>query len=133
MSWSPDGKQIAIKGRRRDNSNDELAVVTLSNPSRLQVIPTPAKVGGDFAWTSDGRHLLFPMLSVETRRNELHAVDITNPGNPKPWPNQPTDRQISGVNVSQDGRWLAITARPDPRLIPWEIESGTPSNQSPAR
>jgi Tol biopolymer transport system component len=133
MSWSPDGKQIAIKGRRRDNSIDELAVVTLSNPSRLQVIPTPAKIGGDFAWTSDGRHLLFPMLSVETRRNELHAVDLTNPGNPKPWPNQPTDRQISGVNVSQDGRWLAITARPDPRLIPWEIESGTPSNQSPAR
>ncbi|HBE62937.1 MAG TPA: TolB protein [Rhodopirellula baltica] len=128
MCWSPDGKRIALKGRRRDNSQDEIAVVTLSNPSRLQVIPTPAKLGGDLGWASDSLQILFPMLSAETRRTQLHCVDVTNPGTPKLWPNQPSDRQISGVSLSKDGKWLAITARPDPRTVPWQDQLDASSN-----
>lgn len=133
MSWSPDGKKIAIKGRRRDNSGDEIAVVTLSSPARLRVIDTPAKVGGDMSWSSDSRHLLFPMQVIESKRNQLHFVDVESPGVPKIWPNQPIDRQISGVDLSRDGKWLAITARPDPRVVPWQNQSEPSSNPLSSR
>ncbi|WDQ18877.1 DUF1583 domain-containing protein [Rhodopirellula sp. P2] len=133
MCWSPDGKQIAIKGRRRDNSNDEVAVVTLSPPNRLQVLATPAKVGGDFGWSSDSRDLLFPMLDAESRRTRLHSIDVTAPGLPMPWPNQPNDRQIAGVDLSHDGKWLAITARPEPRVVPWETRPDSSPEQAPVR
>lgn len=133
ISWSPDGELIAIKGRRRDNSDDEIAVVTVSAPSRLRVLASPTKIGGEFSWSSDSRHLLFPMLDIESGRSRLHSIDVAASGLPKIWPNQPSDRQIFGIDLSTDGTWFAFTAEPESRVVPWRRQPESSPYQAPAR
>ena len=125
MGWSPDGKHIALKGRRRDDGGDEIAVATLSQPGRVNIILADFKGGNsDFCWTRDSRKVVLPLRAEASNESLLFAIDHRAGGPPEPLTGQPPDRRISGADWSLDGQWLAITATAKPVPIVW---SGQPA------
>ncbi|WP_197167967.1 DUF1583 domain-containing protein [Neorhodopirellula pilleata] len=119
MCWSPSARQIALKGRRRDGSGDEIAVVRLSNPVDLKVlVPNLKYGGGDLAWSPDGQRLVVPTLGGNAKESQLYEIDL-NTGGLVLLPNQPSDRTILTAAWSPDGRSLAICGKSAPKQIPW--------------
>lgn len=131
MCWSPGGDRVALKGRRRDGSGDEIAVVTLARPARLTTIVSNFKSGGgDLCWSPDGKRLIVPMVSPGTKSSRLYEVDLRADGELRLVPKLPIDRTILTATRSPDGKWLAITGKYKPSQVPWMANGETDSSST---
>lgn len=111
MCWSRDSQRVCFKGMRRTDSKQELAVVEATGSSQgFEVLFSNEQgLGGDIAWHPDGHRVLFPKNHAGSTK--LFFVDRRKPGTAELWPDQP-DMQITSVDWSRDGRFLAVTALP---------------------
>ncbi|MEV6479664.1 hypothetical protein [Streptomyces sp. NPDC051576] len=105
VSWSPDGKRLAVL-RRDDDGVQQLFVVTVSDGSAQQVTTGSAKVE-DPAWSPDGKHIA--VCIQKTSGWQIHVVDPSRPGAE---PRQVTHQSRRALDPvwSPDGRSFAYTA-----------------------
>ncbi|MDT8321278.1 MAG: S41 family peptidase [Xanthomonadales bacterium] len=106
--FSPDGSQIAFTGQYRGDEQVYLIDVAGGAPRQLTFYPTagplPARWGTDhqvYAWTPDGRHILFRSQRHSALQRRLFQVPAAG-GLPSPLP---MPRAGSG-DYSPDGRQL---------------------------
>jgi dipeptidyl aminopeptidase/acylaminoacyl peptidase len=129
--WSPDGKQVAFLSDRDGPPNIYLFAIGGGEAHSL----TAAKSGvRDFAWAGDGSRIAFlaadpPSDSTQKTEEEtagvqvidgwysrarLHLLDL---GSRKVKTITGPDRQVDGFTWAPDGRRLAISVRPTPRVL----------------
>ncbi|MCA9045569.1 MAG: PD40 domain-containing protein, partial [Planctomycetaceae bacterium] len=110
LVWSADEKLLALT----TNSDQEIAIfIVAANSSG----PAPRNVwrgnavdfGGDLAWSPDGKRIVFPLYSQESRRMTLHELDVTNPGTPVEVVGDKSTADVTGCCFSPDGKWLVYT------------------------
>lgn len=104
VSWSPDGKRLAVL--RRQDGVQQLFVVTVADGSARQLTTGTAKVE-DPAWSPDGKHIAICLQ--KTSGWQIHVVDPAQPGAE---PRQVTHQSRRALDPvwSPDGRYFAYTA-----------------------
>ncbi|MEW1824777.1 protein kinase [Streptomyces sp. NPDC088196] len=104
VSWSPDGKKLAVL--RRQVGVQQLFVVTVADGSAQQLTTGTAKVE-DPAWSPDGKHIAICLQ--KTSGWQIHVVDPARPGAE---PQQVTHQARRALDPvwSPDGRYFAYTA-----------------------
>lgn len=104
VSWSPDGKRLAVL--RRQDGVQQLFVVTVADGSARQLTTGTAKVE-DPAWSPDGKHIAICLQ--KTSGWQIHVVDPARPGAE---PRQVTHQARRALDPvwSPDGRYFAYTA-----------------------
>ncbi|WP_405989866.1 protein kinase domain-containing protein [Streptomyces sp. NBC_00986] len=104
VSWSPDGKRLAVL--RRQDGVQQLFAVTVADGSVQQLTTGTAKVE-DPAWSPDGKHIAICLQ--KTSGWQIHVVDPARPGAE---PRQVTHQARRALDPvwSPDGRYFAYTA-----------------------
>ncbi|MET8449072.1 protein kinase [Streptomyces sp. NPDC005209] len=104
VSWSPDGRKLAVLGRQ--NGVQQLFVVNVSDRSVQQLTTGTGKVE-DPAWSPDGKHIAICLQ--KTSGWQIHLVDPSNPGSE---PRQVTHQSRRALDPvwSPDGKYFAYTA-----------------------
>ena len=104
VSWSPDGKRLAVL--RRQDGVQQLFAVTVADGSAQQLTTGTAKVE-DPAWSPDGKHIAICLQ--KTSGWQIHVVDPARPGAE---PRQVTHQARRALDPvwSPDGRYFAYTA-----------------------
>lgn len=104
VSWSPDGKRLAVL--RRQDGVQQLFAVTVADGSAQQLTTGTAKVE-DPAWSPDGKHIAICLQ--KTSGWQIHVVDPSRPGAE---PQQVTHQARRALDPvwSPDGRYFAYTA-----------------------
>jgi hypothetical protein len=104
VSWSPDGKRLAVL--RRADGVQQLFAVNVSDGSAQQLTTGSGKVE-DPAWSPDGK--LIAVCLQETSGWQVHVVDPAQPGaEPRQVTHQP--RRALDPVWSPDSRYFAYTA-----------------------
>ena len=132
LSWSDDGRRLALELRARDNKDRWLATWdsaggVLTPRHRLT---DPAWINWDFneiGWLRDNETLWF--LSEETGSSQLYRLS-TNSGEIRrltPEGAPPVKYEVSAPSLSRDGRYLYYTAnREHPgKYELWRVDAGT--------
>lgn len=105
MCWSPDSQQIVFKGRLPDRK--EIAIVTVDGGPRLQTrFGTNVQFGSDFAWSPDGRRILFDMQAQS--RSLVHQLDLEAEDPPKIVPEANTAWNWTTGCYSPNGEWMLL-------------------------
>lgn len=104
VSWSPDGKRLAVL--RRADGAQQLFVVTVSDGSAQQLTTGTAKVE-DPAWSPDGKHIA--VCLQKTSGWQIHVVDPARPGAEPVQVTHQARRALDPV-WSPDGKYFAYTA-----------------------
>jgi Tol biopolymer transport system component len=104
VSWSPDGKRLAVL--RRQDGVQQLFVVTVADGSARQLTTGTGKVD-DPAWSPDGKHIA--VCLQKTSGWQIHVVDPSQPGAE---PRQVTHQSRRALDPvwSPDSRYFAYTA-----------------------
>ncbi|MEV0181885.1 protein kinase [Streptomyces sp. NPDC050625] len=104
VSWSPDGRQLAVL--RRQDGVQQLFVVNVSDGSAQQLTTGTGKVE-DPAWSPDGKHIA--VCLQKTSGWQIHLVDPSQPGAE---PRQVTHQSRRALDPvwSPDGKYFAYTA-----------------------
>ncbi|MFJ3892175.1 protein kinase [Streptomyces sp. NPDC090083] len=104
VSWSPDGKRLAVL--RRQDGVQQLFAVTVADGSAQQLTTGTGSVE-DPAWSPDGKHIVICVQKASTW--QIHVVDPSRPGaEPRQITHQP--RRALDPVWSPDGRYFAYTA-----------------------
>ncbi len=105
MCWSPDSKQLVFKGRLPDRK--EIVIVNMTGDPRLRTrFSTKAEMGSDFAWSPDGRRILFNLHNGE--RSLVHQLDLESDDPPKIVPEANTAWTWTTGCFSPDGKWMVF-------------------------
>ncbi|MBK3579120.1 PD40 domain-containing protein, partial [Streptomyces sp. MBT65] len=104
VSWSPDGKRLAVL--RRQDGVQQLFVVTVADGSARQLTTGTGKVD-DPAWSPDGKHIAVCLQKASGW--QIHVVDPAQPGTA---PRQITHQSRRALDPvwSPDSRYFAYTA-----------------------
>ncbi|MEW1640842.1 protein kinase [Streptomyces sp. NPDC091219] len=104
VSWSPDGKRLAVL--RRQDGVQQLFAVTVADGSAQRLTTGTGSVE-DPAWSPDGKHIVICVQKASTW--QIHVVDPSRPGaEPRQITHQP--RRALDPVWSPDGRYFAYTA-----------------------
>ncbi|WP_329269160.1 protein kinase domain-containing protein [Streptomyces sp. NBC_01451] len=105
VSWSPDGRRLAVLRRDADDVQ-QLFTVNVSDGSAQRLTTGTGKVE-DPAWSPDGK--LIAVCLQKTSGWQVHVVDPAQPGaEPRQVTHQP--RRALDAVWSPDGRYIAYTA-----------------------
>jgi len=78
LSWSPDGKWIAIKDRQEGETQDSVYLVSVETGERLRLThPPPGSGDGSPALSPDGKHLAF-CRTFTFGVSEVYVLDLSN-------------------------------------------------------
>lgn len=104
VSWSPDGRQLAVL--RRLDGVQQLFVVNVSDGSAQQLTTGTGKVE-DPSWSPDGKHIAVCLQKPSGW--QIHLVDPSHPGSE---PRQVTHQSRRALDPvwSPDGKYFAYTA-----------------------
>lgn len=103
--WSPDSKQICIKGRRPDGS-EEIAIVDVSaGTPDVNVLCNGTDFNPDIGW-----HPHQFLITLPGRDRQIHVIDSISDGIPMRLPGQPSDRANSGMCWTPDGQTLIFVS-----------------------
>lgn len=110
MSWSPDSRQIVLRGISRGRS--DAVLVDMLEPAKLQVLLSKTvELGTDFDWSPDGRHVLFPMRSQRLRSTRVFEIDATQAAREKPIEAFSNGLEPKSGCFTPDGRWYICVFR----------------------
>lgn len=114
MTWSPDGKQIALLGRARPENVHEIAIVDAHGPELgfKVCVQSPAPISANLAWHPGGRRLVFPQPSPEHQVSQLYEVDPAGKDPPVLVKGQAHDRHNVAMCWTHDGARLIVISGP---------------------
>ncbi len=109
FAWSGDSKQIVFRGIRKAGGS-EVAIVNASGANHgLKTIFTGESLPA-MAWSPDSKTILLTIRNPkESNRWQLHAIDATDPQEPKRLPGQVLGGQFTDMAYSPDGKRIAVT------------------------
>lgn len=121
LGWSHDSRSIAFKGHVREAGRDEVAVVNVEPPDRLQVLHSaPGGINADFTWSPDSRQVLFSLHSPAHQGPRLHVSPREGKALPALLPGQPADLKLLNCAWSREGL-IAVTGERDPQPAEWPL------------
>jgi len=123
LSWSPDGRSLAV-GLRPDNGGPfALFRVDLETLKRERLTDPPGTIGGDILpiWSPDGTSLAF-VRNITSERSEVRTVSSSGGGSRSVLSEQ---RPIGDIDWSMDGRWLVLSVHEGGRHRIWSVEVAT--------
>jgi Tol biopolymer transport system component len=119
--WSPDGRHIAFVIWNREDRQDEYLGVVKSDLTGGRDIGTMSGISPKMAWSPDGLAVLF------TSAGRVHVSKADGSGSRQ----LDADGDLEGVDVSRDGKWLAVTligySTPTPTIGFLPIQGGSPT------
>lgn len=115
VSWSPDGRRIAV-GLKNDEGKDcRITAVDTADSSTQVLSDTPCNPGTNFAWTADGQGLYFLEGGEENPRRRISLLPLNGSG----------ERELTGgdlsynaydLSVSKAGSLAVLSVRTDPEI-----------------
>ena len=98
-AWSPDGKKIAFIRPSGDDGYETVWVIDADGTGERQLTSPGGFIDDQMAWTPDGLEIIY------TDAGKIYAA--RSDGSARR--HIPSDALIQGVQVSPDGKWLAVT------------------------
>ena len=98
-AWSPDGKKIAFIRPSGDDGYETVWVIDADGISERQLTAPGGFIDYQIAWTPDGLEIIY------TDAGKIFAVRADGSARRQ----IPSDVLVQGVQVSPDGKWLAVT------------------------
>ncbi|MAI72783.1 MAG: hypothetical protein CMM01_18005 [Rhodopirellula sp.] len=109
MSWSPDSRQLAFKGKTE--THQEIGILSIAGPTRVRNrFSTNESMGEDLAWSPDGKRLLFNMYSPTHRRELIFQLDVAGTTSPRLVPEINTSMPWTSICFSPDGTWMILAS-----------------------
>lgn len=107
MAFSPDSKRLVFKGKLA--VGHELAIIdVVGEPNLRRRFRTNEAMGSDFAWSPDGRRILFDMHSSQHGKQLVFQLDPDGAGPPRIVPEAPTTMSWKSICFSPDGDWMVL-------------------------
>ena len=111
LSWSPDGKFVAVAGRSA-NRNAGIYLVSVETGEKRLVSSPPIEYGGDFSpsFSPDGRSLAL-IRSRSFGSDDIYVVPMSADGQAAAQPRRITSSQsfLGGLDWAPDGRSLVFS------------------------
>lgn len=109
MSWSPDSRQLAFKGKTE--THQEIGILSITGPAQVRNrFSTNESMGEDLAWSPDGKQLLFNMYSPKHRRELIFQLDVAGTTSPRLVPEINTSMPWTSICFSPDGKWMILAS-----------------------
>jgi WD40 repeat protein/serine/threonine protein kinase len=118
IAFSPDGRTLAVSGYANEI---QLWSLTKAGKGWLQAERAGSLSGGSrIAFTPDGKSL------VAARPNVIQIFDLEQKKEPRRLPGGPDELGGTTINISPDGRWLAVPGGRDGKLWLWDLDESKP-------
>ena len=109
MSWSPDSRQLAFKGKTE--THQEIGILSITGPTEVRRrFSTNESMGEDLAWSPNGKRLLFNMYSPTHRRELIFQLDVAGAASPRLVPEINTSMPWTSICFSPDGKWMILAS-----------------------
>ncbi len=114
MSWSPDNKQLCLRGLKPDNVTQELATLDPTATPKLKTRATnKIQVAEDSAWHPGGERVIFAMHCSERSRLQLYEFNPKADDPPRLLNGQDATRNNSSPCWTPDGKRLIVVSVAD--------------------
>ncbi len=126
LSWSPDGKRIALNSYSQSNAQGQISTVEISNAKDTPLTSFTDRSFSDLTWTPDGRGLLVIFRSAGATNQQIGFVSYPG-GQFHAITNDTHGYQT--VNLSGDGKALVSIQRQETDSVSLQpmVNKGTPA------
>ncbi|MCA8994150.1 MAG: PD40 domain-containing protein [Planctomycetaceae bacterium] len=112
-TWTVDGKSLLLileSGREARVASIHVDDLESPIPKTQQLwTGSSADLESGLALSPDGKRLVLPLYSQNSRRIALHEIDVDNPGAPREIRGDTSTSDVTGCCFSPDGKWLVYT------------------------
>jgi len=122
FGWSHDSHAIAFKGHVRATGQEELAVVDINKPGKVEVLYAGSGIYEDFTFSPDSRSVLFALRQDGPTQPDLYLAHRKTPGQIERLEGQPADYRILDCDWSPDGKQIVFAALVDPTPVEWPLD-----------
>jgi Tol biopolymer transport system component len=123
FGWSPDSQAIAFKGHVRATGKQELAVVDINKPDKVEVLYSGNGIYEDFTFSPDSQSVLFALRQEGPTQPDLYLARRKTPGRIERLKAQPDDYRILDCDWSPGGKQIVFAALVDPTPVEWPLET----------
>jgi len=127
--WSPDGKRIVFSSNRSGHLDLYMKAADGSGDEELLLQSDQNKAAADYAWSRDGRYLIFHSVDPQTKA-DLWLLPML--GDRKPSVLLQTPDSEGDAGFSPDGRWISYVSDETGQAEVY-LRSFTPPGALPAR
>jgi Tol biopolymer transport system component len=107
MAWSPDSQRLVFKGKL-DDQQSEIGIVKIGDADLARRFKSAVPMGNDFAWTTDGQEILFPMQSAQDDRQLIYRMDAAADDSPTRDAFVGDKIDATSICFSRDGEWMIL-------------------------
>ncbi|QDT12936.1 DUF1583 domain-containing protein [Planctomycetes bacterium K23_9] len=125
MCWSRDGRKIVFKGTRTDGNGEDIAVASLDQSDRIQVLRKADRLAVEFSWTSDNRSVLVADSPVKGEQANLWKLPLDDRKDPESLILPDVGGKVFGAVWSPDAKKLALVVAPESKMVPLNADSVT--------
>lgn len=116
LSWSPDGKTIAVAAKNPTTERIEILAIAVSDGSAERISDRDWGEIGNLKWQADGRGLLFgEKSSAVARRSEIWFLPYPF-GEPRQITNDPTQYLTQTMSISNTGTLALVSGQTESEI-----------------